>query len=68
MKRLLDAGGKELAKMKELAEAQEADNELDYERHEKDKVTYGQSVQLYHVASRRYVRISSTTTTRLEPR
>ena len=68
MKKLLDAGGKDLAKLKDLAEAQDADNDLDYQRHEKDKVTYGEPIQLYHVASRRYLRISSTSTTRLEPR
>jgi hypothetical protein len=68
MKRLVDAGGKDLAKLKDLAEAQEADNELDYQRRAKDKVTYGEPIQLYHVATRRYLRISSTNTTRLEPR
>ena len=66
-KKAVSAGGKDLAKLQELADAEEEDNKLEFKRRKGDPVPYGQTIQLYHVASRRYVRISTTTTSRREP-
>ena len=67
-KKAIAAGGKELANLQELAESEADDNELEFKRRKGDPVQYGQVLQLYHSHSRRYVRISSTTTSRREQR
>ena len=60
-------GGPEAESAKVMADAEEADNELEFKRRSGDPVVYGQVVQLYHTASRQYVRTSSSITSRREP-
>lgn len=60
-------GGHDLAKLKDLADAEASDNSLDFARRKGDALTYGQAVQLRHVASGRFVQISLDTTSRREP-
>lgn len=64
---ILLEGGQELHKLKALADAETADNELEQRRRRGDPVTYGQLLQLYHRHSDKYVRVSSTSTSRMEP-
>lgn len=64
----LAKAGPEGARLKRAADAEKLDNEQDLNRRRGDPVLYGQIVQLLHRASMRYVRTSSTTTSRLEPR
>ena len=64
----IQEGGKDAVNLKILAEAEAQDNELDFKRRKGDPVTYGQVVQLFHVASGQYVRASPTTTSTLDAR
>ena len=61
-------GGKDAANLKLLADAEAQDNDLDFKRRKGDPVTYGQVLQLFHVASGQYVRSSPTTTSVLDAR
>lgn len=68
MKAAVVRGGKLLERDQELAEAEQEDNDLEFERRKGDKVYYGQRVQLLHVASKRCLRTSSNKTSLLETR
>ncbi len=54
--------------LQELADAEQEDNDIEFAHRKGAHVTYGNIVQLYHVASRRYLRISTTATSLREPR
>jgi hypothetical protein len=54
--------------IKVLADADQADNELEFKRRKGDNIVYGQTIQLLHVNSGRYLRSSSSITSRLENR
>jgi hypothetical protein len=61
-------GGTEAKNIKVLADADKADNELEFKRRKGDTVVYGQTIQLLHVNTGRYLRSSSSLTSRLENR
>eukprot|EP00055_Hartaetosiga_balthica_P014270 m.77659 g.77659 ORF g.77659 m.77659 type:complete len:2539 (+) comp8548_c0_seq6:41-7657(+) len=52
--------------LKELADAEKEDNESEIERRRGDAVNYGATILLYHVQSKRFVRVISTVTSRTE--
>ncbi len=64
----LAKAGAEGLRLKRAADAEALDNEQDFNRRRGDPVLYGQIVQLLHVASQRFVRTSSTATSRREAR
>ena len=64
----LAMAGPEGVRLQRAADAEALDNEQDLNRRRGDIVVYGQIVQLLHHSSQRYVRTSSTTTSRKEPR
>ena len=66
-KKAASVGGKEIAQLQEIADAEQEDNKLEFRRRQGDRVPYGQTIQLFHVASQRFVRISTSTTSRREP-
>eukprot|EP00039_Didymoeca_costata_P001936 m.56376 g.56376 ORF g.56376 m.56376 type:complete len:2661 (+) comp11036_c1_seq1:86-8068(+) len=51
----------------EAAEVENADNKLEQERRHGDELLYGQGIQLRHVHSGRWVHVSTTATSKLEP-
>jgi hypothetical protein len=55
-------------RLKHAADAETLDNDQDFNRRLGEAVLYGQIIQLYHVASKQYVRTSSTATSRREAR
>eukprot|EP00053_Salpingoeca_punica_P017480 m.168492 g.168492 ORF g.168492 m.168492 type:complete len:2590 (+) comp17217_c0_seq4:243-8012(+) len=57
----------ELFNLKVLRDAERADNLLEKKRRFGDKVVYGQLVQLFHLNTEQYVRISSNITSKREP-
>lgn len=61
-KQAVAKGDKEILKLKSLAEAEASDNELEFGRRKGDAVLYGQAVQLYHLATKKFLRISTIET------
>ena len=64
----LEEGGAPAEHLKTLSDAEAQDNELDLKRRMGDNVTYGQVIQLLHVASHQYIRTSPTATSTLDAR
>lgn len=64
---LLMEGGDDVMSLKRLADAEAADNAMEQRRRLGDAVIYGQTIQLMHNHSRKFVRVSSTSTSKIEP-
>ena len=64
----MEEGGAEAEHLKLESEAEIQDNKLDFKRRQGDVVLYGQTIQLLHVASQRFVRAIPTSTAALETR
>eukprot|EP00039_Didymoeca_costata_P011469 m.161015 g.161015 ORF g.161015 m.161015 type:complete len:2636 (+) comp15183_c0_seq1:24-7931(+) len=57
----------ELVALQDAAAVEEEDNKLEQQRRHGDELSYGQGMQLLHVHSGRFLHISSTATSKLEP-
>ncbi len=64
----LAKAGSEGIRLQRAADAEALDNEQDLNRRRGDIVVYGQIVQILHRSSQRFIRTSSTTTSRREAR
>lgn len=54
--------------LSQLAAGEDDDNRLEQKRRFGDPVVYGQTIQLLHAFTQKYVRVSSTTTSKREAR